>query len=167
MPTKSSKSLVKIDNGSEYVEVYSKDKVDQLINSFSPSIPIIKQRYLHNVLISIGSNGDYILLQLITFFENDIDNIDLLKQGITAYPSIQTQATIPATGHYSSNNEKGSISALVINDTINFSSFSDSYFILYDADVETQLEVNAGDLDIYLNASETTITDTVVPLYYN
>lgn len=56
MSTKTTKPVVKIDNGNQYSEVYSKDKVDQLIASSSGG-----KIYRHLIYISgENSNNNYL-----------------------------------------------------------------------------------------------------------
>ena len=80
MSTKTTKPVVRIDNGTEYSLVYSKDKVDQLIASSSGGSKL----YMHFICLT-GENSNnnylrsYIYLTFIAPINLTIDSIDKLN----------------------------------------------------------------------------------------
>lgn len=151
MSTKTTKSVVKIDNGNEYSEVYSKDKVDQLIASSSGGSKL----YRHLIYIT-GNNSNhylrsYIYLTLISTINLSADSVANLN--ILLGPG---QNSFSCTGVVADGTNFYSVINIFWNN--DYDSSSVEYF-------DASNDYGYGSLDFTNIFTEVKISDTVTTLY--
>ena len=152
MSTKTTKPVVKIDNGNQYSKVYSKDKVDQLIASLSGGSKL----YRHLICIT-GDNSNnsyrrsYIYLTLISTINLTADSVANLN--ILLGPG---QNSFSCTGVVADGANFYSVIDIFWND--GYDSSSVEYF-------DASNEYGYGSQDFTNIFTEVEISDTVTTLY--